>query len=115
MNNTYNSNLKNFSRSLRKNMTKEERKLWNLFLKTLPITINRQKVIGEYIVDFYCAKYKVVIEIDGGQHFDEEGIARDKARDKYLNDLGLRVLRYNNLDVDRNFEGVCEDILNNLR
>ena len=92
-------------------MTKEERLLWYEFLKSLPITFNRQKVIGNYIVDFYCAFAKIVIEIDGSQHFSEENIVLDKERDKYLNSLGLRVLRYNNLEIKRNFQGVCEDII----
>ena len=92
-------------------MTKEERLLWYEFLKKLPITFNRQKVIGNYIVDFYCAFAKIVIEIDGSQHFSKENIALDKERDKYLNSLGLRVLRYNNLEIKRNFRGVCEDII----
>ena len=91
-------------------MTKEERHLWYDFLKTLPVTIHRQKVIGDYIVDFYCASAKIVIELDGSQHYSPEGIASDKSRDEYLAGLGIDVLRYANSDVNNNFEGVCEHI-----
>ena len=111
MNETYNPKLKQNSQSLRKNMTKEERHLWYDFLKNLPITFNRQKIIGSYIVDFYCADAKLVIELDGGQHFEQEGLLNDKIRDEYLNSQGIRVLRYSNTDINKNFEGVCQDIL----
>ncbi|MBQ6753374.1 MAG: endonuclease domain-containing protein [Clostridia bacterium] len=108
------NNLKKNSQKLRKEMTKEERHLWYDFLKTLPVTIHRQKVIGPYIVDFYCASAKLVIEIDGTQHFEEKGLASDAERDKYLNDMDLTVLRYSNYDVNSNFDGVCEDILKRI-
>ena len=114
MNQTHNPKLKNNAQKLRKEMTKEERRLWYDFLKTLPITFNRQKVIGNYIVDFYCAKAKIIIELDGSQHYEETGKAGDKARDKFLSSLGLTVLRYTNLDVKKNFRGVCEDIMNHI-
>ena len=95
-------------------MTKEERHLWYDFLKLLPITVNRQKVVGNYIVDFYCAEAKLVIELDGSQHFENQGRNNDKIRDSYLEKLGLKILRYSNSDVNRNFSGVCEDILKNI-
>ena len=114
MNKTNNSNLTKNAKTLRTNMTKEERHLWYDFFKGLTVTVNRQKVIGNYIVDFYIATSKIVVEIDGSQHYEEEGIEADKKRDKYLNDLGIKVLRYSNLDVNKNFEGVCQDILNNI-
>ena len=110
MNKTNNPKLKTNAQELRKNMTKEERHLWYDCLKELPITINRQKVIGNYIVDFYCADAKIVIELDGSQHFEEQGIEYDAKRDGYLKSLGLTVLRYSNYDVNTNFEGVCADI-----
>ena len=110
MNNTNNPNLKPYAQKLRREMTKEERHLWYDYLKSLPVTVKRQKVIGPYIVDFYIAEAKLVIELDGSQHFEEEGIAADQERDRYLSELGLRVLRYSNLDINRNFRGVCEDI-----
>ena len=111
MNKTNNKKLTPNAKNLRKNMTKEERHLWYDFLKTLPITIHRQKVIGNYIVDFYCASAKIVIELDGSQHYKDKGLESDVIRDEYLKSLGLRVLRYSNLDVNKNFEGVCMDIL----
>ena len=95
-------------------MTKEERHLWYDFLKTLPVTINRQKVIGNYIVDFYIASSKTVIELDGSQHYEDVGMENDKKRDAFLNDLGIKVLRYSNLDINQRFKSVCEDILNNI-
>ncbi len=114
MNWTSNSKLTGFSQNLRKNMTKEERHLWYDFLKPLPITFKRQKVFGNYIVDFYCAEAKLVIELDGSQHYDEDAMKYDTERTGYLNNLGLTVLRYTNLDIQRNFRGVCDDILAHL-
>ena len=92
-------------------MTKEERHLWYDFLKSLPVTVNRQKVIGNYIADFYCASAKLIIEIDGSQHFEEKGKKTDTIRDKYFDKLGIKVKRYSNHDINNNFDGVCEDIL----
>ena len=114
MNQQSNSRLTGNSQALRKNMTKEERHLWYDFLKTLPVTFNRQKVIGSYIVDFYCASRKIAIELDGSQHYMDEGKKKDSNRDAYLNKLGIQVLRYSNLDINRNFRGVCEDIWNHV-
>ena len=112
MNHTSNSKLTGNAKTLRKNMTKEERHLWYDFLKILPVTVNRQKVIGRYIVDFYIASHKIVIELDGSQHYeDDENVKKDIERDNYLKENGIRVLRYSNLDIKRNFEGVCQDIL----
>ena len=95
-------------------MTAEERHLWYDFLKDLPVTFNRQKVIGPYIADFYCASAKLIIELDGSQHYEENGIEYDRRRDKYLSDLGITVLRYSNLDINNRFAGVCADILKRL-
>ena len=111
MNKTNNPKLTDNAKSLRKNMTKEERHLWYDFLKNLSVTVNRQKVFGKYIVDFYIASSKLVIELDGSQHYEKDGIVDDAIRDKYLNELGIRVLRYSNLDINRDFDGVCRDIL----
>ena len=110
MNNTYNEKLMPNAKSLRKNMTKEERHLWYDFLKKLPITVHRQKVLGNYIVDFYVASKKLVIELDGSQHYEDAHKAKDEKRDQYLESLGLQVVRYTNLDVNAYFEAVCEDI-----
>ncbi len=114
MNRTNNPILTPYAKKLRREMTKEERHLWYDFLKALPLTVNRQKVIGPYVVDFYCAGAKLVIELDGSQHCEGAGPAKDRERDRYLADLGLRVLRYSNLDINRRFEAVCEDILRHL-
>ena len=114
MNKTNNSKLTDNAKTLRKNMTKEEKHSWYDFLKALPVTVNRQKVIGRYIVDFYIASHKLVIELDGSQHYEDKGIERDVKRDEYLNSLGIKVLRYSNIDIHQGFEGVCQDILNNV-
>ena len=115
MNQTNNKDLTPNAKELRKNMTKEERHLWYDFLKGLPVTVQRQKVIGHYIVDFYCAEGKLVIELDGSQHYEDQGKENDVLRDVYLRSFGLTVLRYSNLDVQRNFDGVCQDILQHLK
>ena len=114
MNKTNNSKLTGNAKTLRKNMTKEERHLWYDFLKSLSITVNRQKVIGNQIVDFYIASSKVVIELDGSQHYEDNGVVNDAKRDAFLNDLGIKVLRYSNLDINQRFESVCKDILNHI-
>jgi len=96
-------------------MTKEERHLWYDFLKNLPDGFRRQKVVGHYIVDFYCASSKLIIELDGSQHCEQDAKNSDAARDMYMNSLGFRVLRYSNQEVNQNFNGVCEDILRHLK
>lgn len=98
------------AKELRKNMTPWERKLWYEFLRNYPFRFQRQKTIGNYIADFYCAKARLVIELDGSGHYSEEQVEKDKLRTKDLNDMNLRVLRFSNLDIDRNFSGVCEYI-----
>ena len=114
MNILHNAKLTENAKILRKNMTKEERHLWYDFLKQLPVTVHRQKTIGNYIVDFYIAEAKLVIELDVSQHFEEDGIKRDEARNGYLQAQGLTILRYANSDVNQNFQGVCQDILNHI-
>ncbi len=106
-----NAKLLNYAKELRKNMTKEERHLWYDFLKTCPKRFRRQEIIGSYIADFYCSSEKLIIELDGSQHYDPEKQGRDEERTAYLNEQGLRVLRFSNLDVMRNFQGVCETIM----
>lgn len=110
----YNIGLKDNAQNLRKNMTPEEKHLWYDFLKKLPFTVNRQKNIGNYIVDFYVSSKNTVIEIDGSQHFREENKLQDEQRDSDLKKLGLRIIRYKNIDINRNFESVCKDILERL-
>ena len=114
MNEIYNEKLINNSRELRKNMTPEEKHLWYDFLKDLNITVHRQKVIFDYIVDFYIPSAKIVIEIDGSQHYEKENRKDDKERDFKLNSEGIKVLRYTNLQIKKDFENVCKDILNNV-
>lgn len=115
MNYNANKKLTHNSQKLRKDMTPEEKRLWYDFLKSLPLTVNRQKVIGDYIVDFFCSQAKLIIELDGSQHFEHENEERDKVRDTYLKNLGYTVVRYSNRDVNENFKYVCEDIYNRLK
>ena len=98
------------AKELRKNMTPWERKLWYEFLRSYPIRFQRQKAIGNYITDFYCAKAKLVLELDGGGHYTTDQLEKDAVRTKELECMGMAVLRISNLDVDRNFAGVCESI-----
>lgn len=91
-------------------MTPEERKLWFLFLAKHPMRWYRQRVMGNFILDFYCAKAHLVIEIDGGQHYTEQGIAYDEERSQCLLQYGLNVVRYTNDDIKKHFKEVCEDI-----
>ena len=110
----YDKNLTHFSQRLRKEMTKEEKHLWYDFLKKLPITVNRQKIIGGFIVDFFIAEKRIVIEIDGSQHYEEEHSKADKERDSELFALGITVLRYTNSDINKRFRSVCDEILQKL-
>ena len=105
-----NSKLGSIARNLRKNMTKEERHLWYDFLKNYSVRFYRQKILGRYIVDFYCADAKLVIELDGSQHYDPNEMKRDKERTAFLKQYGLTVLRIPNNEVMQNFRGVCECI-----
>ena len=114
MNKTNNPKLTGFSKDLRVNMTKEEKHLWYDFLKLLPINFHRQKVLGNYIADFYCASKKLVIELGGSQHYLDENIEKDNLRDEYMRSLGVTVLRYTNLDIHNDFDAVCRDILIHL-
>ncbi len=98
------------AKQLRKNMTPWERKLWYEFLKEYPIRFQRQKAIGDYIADFYCAKAKLVIELDGGGYYSTDQTEKDARRTSDLQRQGVEVLRVSNLDIDRNFYGVCEHI-----
>ena len=105
-----NSKLKQLSQELRKNQTKEESLLWNQFLRQYPLRFRRQYIIGNYIADFYCHQAKLVVELDGSQHYDPEEQKKDSERTRYLESQGLKVLRFSNLDVIRRFRGVCEAI-----
>ena len=105
-----NQKLTKVSQLLRKKQTKEEALLWNCFLKKYPYRFRRQYVIGSYVVDFYCHKAKLVVELDGSGHYEPENREKDRIRTEYLNTQGLLVLRFSNLDVTRYFESVCEKI-----
>ncbi len=107
----YNKALKDKATYLRNNMTFPEKKIWFEFLRKLDIPINRQKVIDNYIVDFYCSKANLVIEIDGDTHYSDEEIEYDKKRTTRLETLGFKVIRFNNYDIINNFDNCAEAIL----
>ena len=105
-----NPKLKGNARELRKHMTKEEAHLWYQFLRSFRPRFHRQYVIGSYIADFYCHQARLVIELDGSQHYDLPTIEYDQNRTAYLEEQGLAVLRFTNLDVTRRFQDVCDAI-----
>ena len=110
----HNKKLTAYAQDLRKDMTPEERHLWYDFLKNLPITVKRQYVLENYILDFFIPSAKIAIELDGSQHFEPEAKDADCLRDAELMKYGIKVLSYTNLDVQRRFEGVASDILKNV-
>ena len=106
----YDSKNVQLARNLRKNMTPWEVKLWCLFLRKYPLRFTRQKPIGSYIVDFYCAKAKLVVELDGSGHDFIKQKEKDAERTNFLEGIGITVIRFSNLDIDKNFYGVCSVI-----
>ncbi len=110
-----NQKLTPLAQALRKNQAKEEGLLWYRFLRKYPLRFRRQYTIGNYIVDFYCHKAKLAIELDGSQHYDTKAEEYDQKRSSYLKSQGVVVLRYSNLDLLRNFSGVCEHIDKNVK
>ena len=110
MQSKHNKHLVSIAKSLRKEMTKEERHLWYDFLRLYPVRFSRQKVLGKYIADFYSAEARLVIELDGSQHFTDSGREYDAERTAFLEGYGLRIIRIPNNEVCRNFPGVCEYI-----
>ena len=98
------------SQKLRREMTKEERRLWYCFLKTYPVRFHRQFVIEQYIVDFYCHKAKLIVELDGSQHYEPQYQSADNQRTAVFQKNGMTVLRFSNLDVNQQFETVCRTI-----
>ena len=98
------------AKTLRKNMTKEERHLWYDFLKTYPIQFKRQYSVGSYFADFYCYKAKLIVELDGSQHCEPKAMEYDRKRTAYLQKQGFLVLRFSNVDVITQFRAVCETI-----
>jgi very-short-patch-repair endonuclease len=111
----YRSDLKLRARELRRNMTAPEKKLWYEFLRSAPLRFTRQKPLGQFVADFYCARRQLAVEIDGDSHFDSRAERKDTLRSAALRAEGIRVLRFTNLEVMRNFSGVCERILEELR
>ena len=106
----YNANLLDKARELRKNMTDEEKHLWYDFLQSYSPSFTRQKIIAKYITDFYCSKAKLAIELDGSEHYTEEGKKYDAERSELIEAFGVMVLRFSNLEIWENFEGVCSHI-----
>lgn len=106
----HNPDLVSNARTLRKNMTAEERHLWYDFLRTHPAKFQRQKVLGNYIADFYCAEFHLVIELDGSQHYEVRAKKYDETRTETLQSLGYHVLRFANNEINQNFDGVCQYI-----
>ena len=110
MQSKHNKQLVPFAKQLRKEMTKEEQHLWYDFLRTYPVRFLRQKVLGKYIADFYSAEAKLVIELDGSQHYEDDNLEKDAERTAFLEGYGLTIIRIPNNEVSRNFRGVCEYI-----
>ena len=96
-------------------MTPQERKLWYCFLRRYPIKTYKQRIIDSFIVDFYCASAKLVVEVDGGQHYTEDGLAYDAERTKCFEKYGLKVIRFSNREIDEDFQNVCNEIDRNVQ
>ena len=111
----HNKELVPLAKMLRNNMTKEEKHLWYDYLRKYPVRFIRQKIIGKYIVDFYCAQAKLAIELDGSQHYEPKNLEKDAVRTRYLEQYGIKVIRISNLDIYKNFEGVCSFIDNEVK
>ena len=103
------------AKQLRRDMTPEERKLWYLFLRYYPVKFYKQKVVGPYIVDFYCHRARLVVELDGSQHYFDEGQRYDERRSAFLERQGLLVLRFSNREINREFDAVCGMIDDTVR
>ena len=111
----HNKEIVPLAKTLRKNMTKEEKHLWYDFLKSYPVRFLRQKVIDNYIVDFYCHSARLIVELDGSQHYEKKGLLKDKVRTARIEKRNLTVIRIPNNEVNRNFEGVCMYIDNAVK
>jgi len=110
MQSKHNKQLVPLAKQLRKEMTREERHLWYDFLRTYPVRFSRQKVLGRYIADFYSAEARLVIELDGSQHYEDDNIEKDTERTAFLEAYNLKVIRIPNIEINRNFRSVCEYI-----
>ena len=106
----YNSNLIPTAKALRRNATKQERHLWYDFLRNYPVRFQRQKTLDRFIADFFCAAAKLVVEVDGSQHYTERGMTGDRERSDILAQYGVEGLRFSNAEIDQCFEGVCQQI-----
>lgn len=115
MNPRHNAKLTQRAQKLRREATPQERHLWYDFLSQYPIRFRRQVTIDRFIVDFYCAEARLVVEIDGSQHYSRNGMTYDKERTSVLNGYGLEVIRFSNRDIDFEFTGVCEEIHNTIK
>ena len=105
-----NDKLTSLSKALRRNMTPEEKHLWYDFLRYYPVKVYKQRIIDDFIVDFYCHSARLAIELDGSQHYTNQGKSHDEARTEILERYGIHVLRFSNKDIDDNFSGVCQMI-----
>ena len=103
----HNKDLTESAKILRNNMTKEEKHLWYDYLRECPVKFSRQKVLGKYIADFYSAEAKMVIELDGSQHYEKENRIYDEKRTEFLEEYDLKVIRIPNFEINNNFEGIC--------
>ena len=110
----YNRDLTKYAKELRKNMTREEKHLWYDFLKLLPMTVKRQYVVGCYILDFFIPSVNIAIELDGSQHYEPDAKKDDEQRDRLLASFGIKVIRYTNVQINNNFDGVVFDIMKNV-
>ena len=110
MQSKHNKHLVPLAKQLRNEMTKEERHLWYDYLRTYPVRFSRQKILGKYIADFYSAEARLVIELDGSQHYEDKNTEKDSTRSAFLESYGLTVIRIPNNEVNKNFRGVCEYI-----
>ena len=106
----HNKMLTENAKILRNNMTKEEKHLWYDYLRKCPVRFSRQKVLGKYIADFYSAEAKIVIELDGAQHFEKENRIYDEKRTEFLEKYDLKIIRIPNGEINTNFEGICRYI-----
>ena len=110
----YNATLTQRARELRVNATKQENRLWYEYLRDFRPRFTRQRIVGSYILDFYCGLVKLAVELDGSQHYEPEKVEYDKVRTRFLESLGIQVMRFTNIDVDNSFEGVCNLISNQV-
>ena len=106
----YNGKNISFAKELRKNATQQEKYLWYAYLSKYPVRFQRQKAIDDYIADFYCHKAKLVVELDGSQHFFPSNAKNDELRSRILNKYDLLVIRFTNYDLDKHFAEVCMEI-----